>query len=156
MLTEWSQAAVAMTRGVRVPGDSVTPALPPADTGEAVGLPASALTVTVGFGPDLFDHRFGLAAKRPSRLAPLPALPGDEPAAAAHRRRPGDPGLLARPAGRLPRHPQPGPHRQRRGGPALDAWASVARRRPPARRPPRATSWGSRTAPATSRPRTPT
>ncbi|GAB3679290.1 iron uptake transporter deferrochelatase/peroxidase subunit [Angustibacter aerolatus] len=78
VLTEWSQAAVAMTRGVRVPGDSVTPALPPADTGEAVGLPASALTVTVGFGPDLFDHRFGLAAKRPSRLAPLPALPGDE------------------------------------------------------------------------------
>jgi deferrochelatase/peroxidase EfeB len=47
------------------------------DTGEALGLSAANLTVTVGFGPSLFDDRFGLAGKRPAALAPIPALPGD-------------------------------------------------------------------------------
>jgi deferrochelatase/peroxidase EfeB len=53
------------------------PQVPPIDTGEALGLPAADLTITVGFGPSLFDDRFGLAAKRPAALAPIPALPGD-------------------------------------------------------------------------------
>jgi deferrochelatase/peroxidase EfeB len=42
-----------------------------------MGLPAAHLTITVGFGPSLFDERFGLADKRPAALAPIPALPGD-------------------------------------------------------------------------------
>ena len=50
---------------------------PPTDTGEALGLGPASLTVTVGFGPGLFDDRFGLSARRPSVLADLPALPGD-------------------------------------------------------------------------------
>jgi deferrochelatase/peroxidase EfeB len=54
---------------------------PPADTGEAVGLPPSELTVTFGFGPSLFgskaSDRFGLASRRPAPLADLPAFPGD-------------------------------------------------------------------------------
>ncbi len=33
--------------------------------------------MTVGFGPSLFDDRFGLARHRPAALADLPALPGD-------------------------------------------------------------------------------
>jgi deferrochelatase/peroxidase EfeB len=78
VLTEWTAAAVAMTRGVPVPGSSSDPMAPPADTGEARGLPPSALTVTVGFGPTLFDERFGLASRRPEALEPIPALPGDE------------------------------------------------------------------------------
>lgn len=77
MLVTWTAAAEAMTRGQQVPGGATDPAAPPADTGEAVGLPASALTVTIGFGPSLFDDRFGLAGRRPAALEELPALPGD-------------------------------------------------------------------------------
>ncbi len=78
LLKDWTAAAVAMTRAEMVGGDSPQLDAPPTDTGEAAGLPASQLTITVGFGPSLFDSRFGLAGKRPAALAPLPALPGDE------------------------------------------------------------------------------
>jgi deferrochelatase/peroxidase EfeB len=47
------------------------------DTGEAVGSPVSRLTITVGYGPSLFDGRFGLAARKPSALADLPPLPNE-------------------------------------------------------------------------------
>jgi deferrochelatase/peroxidase EfeB len=77
LLKTWTAAAEAMTRGAMVPGDSHADAMPPADTGEAVGLPPTHLTVTVGFGPSLFDGRFGLAARRPAALVDLPALPGE-------------------------------------------------------------------------------
>jgi deferrochelatase/peroxidase EfeB len=42
-----------------------------------MGLPASQLTVTVGFGPTFFDSRYGFEKFRPAALAELPALPGD-------------------------------------------------------------------------------
>jgi deferrochelatase/peroxidase EfeB len=54
---------------------------PPGDTGEAVGLPPSRLTLTIGFGPSLFQDgkkdRFGLKGRRPAALADLPHFPGD-------------------------------------------------------------------------------
>ena len=75
LLKTWTAAAEAMTRGVMVPGDSHADEMPPADTGEAVGLSPTKLTVTVGFGPSLFDGRFGLAPRRPAALTDLPALP---------------------------------------------------------------------------------
>jgi len=78
MLTRWTASARAMTRGELVPGGMTDQLAAPADTGEAAGLPPSNLTVTIGFGPSLFDDRFGLASKRPKALAALPALPGDE------------------------------------------------------------------------------
>ena len=37
----------------------------------------SRLTITLGYGPSLFDQRFGLAASKPSALAPLPPLPNE-------------------------------------------------------------------------------
>lgn len=77
MLKTWTAAAEAMSRGVMVPGDSHAGAVPPADTGEAVGLSPARLTVTIGFGPALFDGRFGLAPRRPAAFAALPALPGE-------------------------------------------------------------------------------
>ncbi|MYX39529.1 deferrochelatase/peroxidase EfeB, partial [Streptomyces sp. SID89] len=49
---------------------------PPDDTGEALGLPPSRLTLTVGFGPSLFD-KFGLKDRRPAALVDLPPFPGD-------------------------------------------------------------------------------
>ena len=78
LLRDWTAAAAAMTAGRAMPGSSREPDAPPADTGEAAGLPSASLTLTVGFGPGLFDGRFGLGARRPAALAPLPALPGDE------------------------------------------------------------------------------
>ena len=77
MLTTWTAAAEAITQGKPVPGSSDQQQSPPADTGEADGLAPGNLTITVGFGPGLFDGRFGLAARRPTELAELPALPGD-------------------------------------------------------------------------------
>jgi deferrochelatase/peroxidase EfeB len=77
MLAQWAAAAAQMTKGLPIGAVGTAPDNPPIDTGEALGLPASALTVTVGFGPSLFDERFGLATHRPAALAKLPALPGD-------------------------------------------------------------------------------
>ncbi|MGA8114728.1 MAG: iron uptake transporter deferrochelatase/peroxidase subunit [Actinocatenispora sp.] len=77
LLQTWTAATRAMTRGRPVPGDNTTGAAPPADTGEAFGTPPANLTVTIGFGPSLFDDRFGLADRRPAALADLPRLPGE-------------------------------------------------------------------------------
>jgi deferrochelatase/peroxidase EfeB len=77
MLGEWAAAASRMTSGLPVGSVETLPQSPPVDTGEALGLPPSSLTITVGFGPSLFDERFGLARRRPAALADLPALPGD-------------------------------------------------------------------------------
>lgn len=81
-MREWSAAAARMTRGLALGSQDPHPLAPPADTGEATGLAAAALTVTFGFGPTLFerggDDRFGLAAQRPAALRQLEALPGDE------------------------------------------------------------------------------
>jgi len=80
LLADWSYAANRMTSGsgagsygpVDGPYDS-----PPDDTGEALDLPPAGLTITFGFGPALFDDRFGLASKRPAALIDLPHFPGD-------------------------------------------------------------------------------
>ncbi len=77
LLGTWAAAAAQLTRGLPIGAVETTPQAPPIDTGEAMGLAAARLTVTVGFGPSLFDDRFGLAARRPAALADLPALPGD-------------------------------------------------------------------------------
>jgi deferrochelatase/peroxidase EfeB len=77
MLARWGAAAARMTTGEPIGAVELSPAAPPIDTGEADGLGASQLTITVGFGPSLFDQRFGLAKHRPAALQTLPALPGD-------------------------------------------------------------------------------
>lgn len=83
LLKDWTAAAARMTRGQAV-GDGAVGGLaeaPPDDTGEALGLQPSRLTLTVGFGPGLFDKdgkdRFGLKKYRPEALVDLPRFPGD-------------------------------------------------------------------------------
>src|SRR4051794_10558413 len=77
LLGTWAAAAAQMTKGEPIGSVETAPEVPPIDTGEALGLHAAKLTITVGFGPSLFDDRFGLAGKRPAALEPIPALPGD-------------------------------------------------------------------------------
>ncbi|MGY1822554.1 iron uptake transporter deferrochelatase/peroxidase subunit [Geodermatophilus sp. SYSU D00079] len=86
LLRTWTAAARRMTAGQDagpVGALEGEPHAPPDDTGEAIGLPASGLTLTVGFGPTLFTtadgtDRFGLADRRPAPLVELPAFPGDQ------------------------------------------------------------------------------
>ncbi|GLW67524.1 peroxidase [Actinomadura rubrobrunea] len=84
LLKEWTRAAARMTAGRPVGEGAVggLPEAPPDDTGEALGLKPSRLTLTVGFGPTLFakdgEDRFGLADRRPPALIDLPAFPGDD------------------------------------------------------------------------------
>ena len=77
LLARWSAAAAQMTKGLPIGAVDTAPDAPPIDTGEALGLSASQLTVTVGFGPTFFDDRFGFSTRRPAALADIPALPGD-------------------------------------------------------------------------------
>jgi len=72
LLRSWTDAASRLTAGLPTEADS----------GEATGLPAANLTLTFGFGPDLFvlngQDRYGLASKRPDALVDLPRFNGDE------------------------------------------------------------------------------
>ncbi|MFJ6082219.1 iron uptake transporter deferrochelatase/peroxidase subunit [Streptomyces sp. NPDC092369] len=82
MLKDWTEAARRMTAGKAV-GDGAYGGLaeaPPDDTGEALGLKPSRLTLTIGFGPSLFEkfgEKFQIADRRPAALADLPQFPGD-------------------------------------------------------------------------------
>jgi deferrochelatase/peroxidase EfeB len=84
LLEDWTIAAARMTQGQQIGDGAVDGDLlaPPDDTGEAQGLPPSGLTITFGFGPELFTDstgadRFGIASRTPPLLAPLPRFAGD-------------------------------------------------------------------------------
>ncbi|HEY2043790.1 MAG TPA: iron uptake transporter deferrochelatase/peroxidase subunit [Jatrophihabitans sp.] len=77
LLRQWTDAAEKMTQGLPIGSIDGDPAQVPDDTGEALDLPAANLTITIGFGPSLFDSRFGLHARKPKSLQPLPGFPGD-------------------------------------------------------------------------------
>ncbi|MFF7393940.1 iron uptake transporter deferrochelatase/peroxidase subunit [Streptomyces scabiei] len=78
MLKDWTAAARRMTAGKAVGegGYGGLPEAPPDDTGEALGLKPSRLTLTIGFGPSLFE-KFDLAGRRPEALVDLPQFAGD-------------------------------------------------------------------------------
>ncbi|MEY9990878.1 deferrochelatase/peroxidase EfeB [Streptomyces sp. V4I8] len=82
MLKDWTAAARRMTAGHAV-GEGAYGGLaeaPPDDTGEALGLKPSRLTLTIGFGPSLFEkygEAFGIADARPEALEELPKFAGD-------------------------------------------------------------------------------
>ncbi len=79
LLQAWTDAAERMTQGEGAGPVGPTEGaanLPPDDTGEAIGLPPSGLTITFGFGPGFFE-RLGLDDRKPAALADLPHFPGD-------------------------------------------------------------------------------
>ncbi|TWP48696.1 deferrochelatase/peroxidase EfeB [Lentzea tibetensis] len=81
LLKEWTKAAERMTSGLEAAENGAVGGhiqAPPKDTGEALDLAASALTLTIGFGPSLFDQRFGIADQKPEALIDLPLFPLDD------------------------------------------------------------------------------
>ncbi len=81
LLTAWTAAAERMTLGAEAAPGGVVGGGPwnvPQDTGEALDLAPGHLTVTIGYGPSLFDDRFGLADRKPAALRDLPAFLGDD------------------------------------------------------------------------------
>lgn len=80
LLSSWSSAAAALSAG-RPVGPMHTGSRPPGDTGEAVGLSPSRITVTFGLGAGIFrsggQDRFGLARLRPAPLVDLPRFSTD-------------------------------------------------------------------------------
>ena len=80
LLQQWTTMARRMTRGEQAVPNGAVPSnehAVPSDTGEALDLSAAHLTITVGFGPSLFDDRFGLSSARPAQLNNLPHFSGD-------------------------------------------------------------------------------
>ncbi|WAC54597.1 iron uptake transporter deferrochelatase/peroxidase subunit [Gordonia sp. SL306] len=90
MLQKWTVAAERMTRGEQTAPDGAVGLgdyTPPADTGEALGLDAANLTLTIGFGPGMFGpsasdpdrrDRFGIADRKPPALVDLPAFAAEK------------------------------------------------------------------------------
>ena len=82
LLRSWTAAGARLSAGLPAePGDQEL-TKPPLDTGETMGMDPQRLTLTFGFGPDLFSlggqDRYGLAKARPPALVDLPHFNGDE------------------------------------------------------------------------------
>jgi deferrochelatase/peroxidase EfeB len=82
LLERWTAVAEKLTVGEAYEPSPSQAARAPQETGEALGLGPSRLTLTFGFGPSLFvsssrGDRFGLRHSRPAELRPLPAFAGD-------------------------------------------------------------------------------
>jgi deferrochelatase/peroxidase EfeB len=84
LLKTWTAAAERLTTGrpVQSTGGGYDASIEIPDSGETAGLSPTRLTLTFGFGPDLFvkdgQDRFGLVAQRPAPLATLPVFAGDK------------------------------------------------------------------------------
>ncbi len=82
LLRQWTAAAARMADANTAEPLGQDPAVPAADTGEALDLSPARLTVTIGFGAGLFvkdgQDRYGLGARRPEALVDLPRFTGDQ------------------------------------------------------------------------------
>ncbi len=76
LMQDLTRAAAAMTEGRPIGG--LDPAAGLADSGEVLDETPANLTITAGFGPSLFDRRFGLGSARPAPLADLPRFSKDQ------------------------------------------------------------------------------
>ncbi|GIH17978.1 iron uptake transporter deferrochelatase/peroxidase subunit [Rugosimonospora africana] len=59
------------------PPDVPVSSVPPDSATLGPVVPTDGLSVTVGVGASLFDDRYGLAARRPAKLTPMPIFPND-------------------------------------------------------------------------------
>ena len=75
LMRTWTEAAALMAAGEAVGVRNAEQLLPPEDTGEAFGHLPSRLTITFGFGPSLFDGRFGLSLSARSACASCRGCP---------------------------------------------------------------------------------
>ncbi|MBB6672685.1 iron uptake transporter deferrochelatase/peroxidase subunit [Cohnella nanjingensis] len=78
LFKQWTDASARIAAGEGVADESGNALVPPADTGETIGLLPVRTTLTFGLGASFFDDRFGLAGKRPKALADIPAFKRDE------------------------------------------------------------------------------
>lgn len=81
LLRRWTDMARRMTQGQTAVDEDISEVgqhSVPQDTGEAYDLNPANLTLTIGFGPSLFDERFGFASARPAELEDLPKFAGDQ------------------------------------------------------------------------------
>lgn len=75
----WTPLVVRLMNGEPIAEVSSNTRVPTVDTGEAAGLDAANLTITIGVGPALFEKsELGLAGKKPSELKDLPHFPKDQ------------------------------------------------------------------------------
>jgi deferrochelatase/peroxidase EfeB len=82
LLERWTALAARLTLGEPYEPTPTQSARASDETGEALGIGPSRLTLTFGFGPSLFGsasrgNRFGLAHARPAELRALPPFRGD-------------------------------------------------------------------------------
>lgn len=80
LLQRWSEAATSLTKGrPYLPSVNRGAREPPADTGEAAGLPPTRLTVTIGLGASLFapSRKLNLTRRKPPQLIDLPPFRGE-------------------------------------------------------------------------------
>ena len=76
LLQAWTSAAEQMTKGEEAGATGALGGpvdLPPEDTGEAIGLPASGLTITFGFGPTLFRDATARTGSASPTAGPRPS-----------------------------------------------------------------------------------
>lgn len=82
LMRSWTEAAARMTAGDTAVPLGTDPSAPADDSGDALGLPPSRLTITFGFGAGLFKKdgadRYGLASRRPDALVDMPTFNGDQ------------------------------------------------------------------------------
>lgn len=74
---QWTPLVVRLMNGELMVDLTTNTRIPTGDTGEAAGLDASNLTITIGVGPSLFD-KLGIQHLKPAELKDLPHFPKDQ------------------------------------------------------------------------------